>query len=107
MLTLMLCAGTAAAGAPAYAEADFDSWGLTAPPSDDTQNVTLDIKTAPSSEIMPVDTDFMSADGKKLRLTMTGLTASNTGSMLDALSKDFYSGEGSDTPVKANGGFLY
>ena len=100
MLTLMLCAGTATAGAPAYAEADFDSWGLTAPPSADTKNVTLDIKTAPSSEIMPVDTDFMSADGKKLRLTMTGLTASNTGSMLDALSKDFYSGEGSDTPVK-------
>ena len=101
MLTLMLCAGTAAAGAPAYAEADFDSWGLTAPPSDDTKNVLLNNKTASSSEITPVDTEFMSADGKTLRLTMTGLTTSNKISMLNALSEHFRDrGAGSDTPVR-------
>ncbi len=60
MLAAMLCVCAAAAGTPAYAEADFDSWGLAAPPSDDTKNVTLKSKSAPVSEITPVDTEFMS-----------------------------------------------
>ena len=101
MLAAMLCLCTAAAGPPAYAEADFDSWGLAAPPSEDTQNVILNSKSAPSSEIIPVDTKFTSADGKTLRLTMTGLTSSNKGSMLNALREHFRdSGEGSDTPIR-------
>lgn len=101
MLAAMLCVCAAVTGPPAYAETDFDSWGLAAPPSDDTKNIILNSKTAPSSAITPIDTKFTSADGKTLRLTMTGLTDSNKDSMLNALRNSFRdSGEGSDTPVK-------
>ena len=101
MLAAMLCVCTAVIGNPAYAGNDFDSWGLNAPPNDDTKTVILNSKTSPSSKIMPIDAAFTSADSKKLRLTMTGLTSANIDDMLDALEKKYLdSGEGSDIPIK-------
>ena len=117
MIAVMLCMCITVIDHPAYAEqgdpidpiqypasqdgTDFDSWGLTAPPSDDTETVILDSEQSRNSGITPVDTDFMSADNKELTLTMTGLTSYNTDSMLTALETKFLnSGEGSDTPIK-------
>lgn len=114
MLAAMLCVCIALTGPPVYAEAgdslqrpasqngtDFDRWGLTAPPSDDTKVVILDSGKTRNNEIKPVDVNFTSADNKTLRLTMTGLTDANTEHMLTALEESFLnSGEGADTPIK-------
>ena len=114
MLAAMLCLCIAVTCRPAYAvredsihhpstqgDIESDSWGLMAPPNDDTKTVIRDSTKTHNNEIIPIDVNFISADNKKLRLTMTGLTNANTGSMLTALRTSFLdSGEGSDTPIK-------
>ena len=114
MLAALLCVCITVIGRPAYAEqgdpieypasqdgTDFDFWGLTAPPSDDTETIILNSKKTRSNEIVPIDVDFTSADNKTLRLTMTGLTNASTSGMLTTLENYFLvSGEGSDTPIR-------
>ena len=74
MLAAMLCVCIISTGLSAYAEdgetipypaspndAKWDSWGLAAPPSEDTTTIMLGSKKARSSEITPIDTEFTSA----------------------------------------------
>ena len=102
-----LCLSFAVSGGPSYAQtkapvqhdADQDFWGLDQPLNKNTRNVKLKGEESEETKIVPVDEYFTSADGKKLRLTMTGLSNENKASMLDSLGSSYVEdGEGSAAP---------
>ena len=78
--------------------------------SDAVKSVQLNDQGTGAREFISADEGFTSADGKQLRLTMTGLTSNNKAGMISALEQYFQAGtdgnagsgtgSDSDTPIK-------
>ena len=109
IMAAALCLSFAVSGGPSYAQtkapvqrdAEQDFWGLDQPLNKNTRNVKLKGEESEETKIVPVDEYFTSADGKKLRLTMTGLSNENKASMLDSLGSSYVEdGEGSAAPLR-------
>lgn len=109
ILAAIMCTCIAVTGEPVYAGTNDsmnsgtvqDSWGLNLQLNENVKEVKIDSSEAVTNTIVPIDKDFTSADGKTLRVTMTGLNNENQEHMLDALEEFFRdSGDDSDIPIK-------